>query len=431
MARDDLEVDVALVGAGGAGLSLVVALDRRAQAVARPAPRVALIDPLQHRADRVAPDRVAPDRVASDRTWCYWTAAPSSERPAAVREWREIEVVDRAGRALVLDLDPLRYVMVPSASFSALAERAAQRLGAVRVRAAAEEVRDGRERAEVRAGGRTIRARYVFDSRSALPTRPVRTAWLQHFRGWTVRFPSECVEPSRAVLMDFRAPQPATVSAGVSGLGFGYVLPLDPCRALVEYTQFSRAPLEEAGYENALRHYLAMRWPRNAERVQVEAVEAGSIPMTDASYPRRTGHRLFRLGTAGGATRASTGYTFAAMQRQAAAVAAALLDGRDPLPPHPYPRRHRWMDAVLLRALDDGLVDGPDLLVRLLERNPPARLLGFLDGITPWRQDLAVMATAPVLPMLRATAVDARARVSARVSARSARVSARRGGRVH
>ena len=66
-------------------------------------------------------------------------------------------------------------------------------------------------------------------------------------------------------------------------------------------------------------------------------------------------------------------------------MAAALLGrrrGPDPLPPPAYPARHRWMDSVLLRALDRGLVDGPELFTRLLLGNPPERVLRFLDGGT-------------------------------------------------
>jgi lycopene beta-cyclase len=70
------------------------------------------------------------------------------------------------------------------------------------------------------------------------------------------------------------------------------------------------------------------------------------------------------------------------------------------------------MDSVLLRALDRGLVDGRELFTDLLLRNPPARVLRFLDARTSPLDDLRVMATAPSLRMARATlgATVARAR---------------------
>jgi lycopene beta-cyclase len=102
------------------------------------------------------------------------------------------------------------------------------------------------------------------------------------------------------------------------------------------------------------------------------------------------------------------------MQRQADVVARALLDGCDPEPPAPYPGRHRWMDAVLLRALDRGHVEGADLFVRLFDRNPPERVLRFLDGRTGPAEDLALMATSPAPAMARATAGNLLARTARR-----------------
>ncbi|OSC57206.1 lycopene cyclase, partial [Streptomyces sp. 4F] len=60
--------------------------------------------------------------------------------------------------------------------------------------------------------------------------------------------------------------------------------------------------------------------------------------------------------------------------------------------------------AVLLRALDTGRVDGPDLFFRLFERVPAGRLLRFLDGRSRLFEDLAVGVRTPVLPMLRTAA---------------------------
>jgi lycopene beta-cyclase len=300
--------------------------------------------------------------------------------------------------------------MLRSQDYYAAAEAAAARLGVRRVTAAADRVVDTASGAVVHAGERRVRARWAFDSRPAPPRRPGLTTLLQHFRGRTVRFPEPCLDPARPTLMDFSVPQPAR------GVAFAYCLPLDARRALVEYTEFSRERLPPAAYDAALDAYLRARWSVDPADTAVEAVEDGVIPMTDAPFPRRAGRHVFRLGTAGGATRPSTGYTFAAMRRQAVAVAASLRAGTEPLPPPPYPAHHRWMDAVLLRALDRGLAPGPELFVRLFERNPPERVLRFLDGATGLREDLALMATSPQLPMLRAGAADAGGRLLRRAN---------------
>ena len=425
-----VDVDVAVVGAGGAGLSLVLALERAARRAGVPAPTIAVIDPV-HRSE-------------ADRTWCWWTdanpvsstgaaepsAAPSGLRaldPLLARSWARMELIDRHGRAREYDLGALRYVMLRSSEFYAAADAALDRLSrsspvpvspipggrVLRVTEAVTRVQDGPDVALVQAGAVEVRARWVFDSRPATPRRPGSTLLLQHFRGWTVRFDDPVLDPELATLMDFQVPQPA------SGVAFAYCLPLDDRRALVEYTEFSRARLPSDDYDRALLDYLRHRWNVEPGRgVEIEAVEDGVIPMTDAAFAKRVGARVFRLGTAGGATRASTGYTFAAMNRQAEVIADLLLAGRTPVPPPPYPLRHRWLDAVLLRALDRGYVQGPDLFTGLFERNPSDRVVRFLDGLSGPVDELALMRTTPMRPMVRATIEDAGARLRRRLQPR-------------
>jgi lycopene beta-cyclase len=277
-----------------------------------------------------------------------------------------------------------------------------------RVEGTVDAVHDRADGAEVRghdASGRdlTLRARWVFDSRPPRQLPPARTTLLQHFRGWFVRTDLPFFDPAVADLMDFRTRQPP------SGLSFGYVLPLSAHEALIEYTEFSRTVPAPAEYDQALRRYLhdtlGLKDPSGADAFRITAVEQGVIPMTDGRFGQRAGRAVFRIGVAGGATRASTGYTFAAVQRQTRAVADALLAGRTPRPPHPHSRRSRAMDAVMLRALDTGRVDGARFFTGLFAGVPMERLLRFLDGGSGLREDVSIGLRTPVTPMLR-TAVE-------------------------
>jgi lycopene beta-cyclase len=391
-------VDVAIVGAGGAGLSLVLALERAAGRAGRSSPSVVVIDPVHRR--------------EPDRTWCWWTPTRPEPwfEPLLTAQWPALTVVDRAGTARRLDLGSYRYVMLRSGDLYAAADAALSRLAGTRKAAAVDTVTDDGDRAVVGLDdGRRIRARWVFDSRPAAPRRPGSVLLLQHFRGWTVRFDDPVLDPATATLMDFDIAQPAR------GVAFAYCLPIDRRRALVEYTEFSRERLPPDAYDLALRAYLRRRWDvAPGAGARIEAVEDGVIPMTDAPFARRVGRRIFRIGTAGGATRPSTGYTFAAIQRQAESVAADLIDGRVPLPPRAYPRRHLWLDAVLLRALDRGYLSGPDMFGGLFAANPPEPVVRFLDGESSLFEELALMRSSPTGPMLRATVADAVARVGRR-----------------
>lgn len=388
------DAEIAIVGAGAAGLSLAYRLCASPPAgttpVAPAKPSIVLID--------------APRGLLRppERTWCFWEGSEGEFDASLSGVWDTLRVRAPDGTSVIGSPAPLRYKMLRSSSFEELV--AARLDGDARVRrveAEVKEVRDLAQGAEVR--GTTpqgeslaLRARWVFDSRPLATLPPARTTLLQHFRGWFIRTDRPAFEPGLADLMDFRTPQPA------HGLSFAYVLPTTPYDALVEYTEFSRAVLEERAYDEALRLHVTKRL--GLERYEVRRAEQGVIPMTDARFSRRSGRSVFRIGTAGGATRPSTGYTFAAVQRQTSAIAAAYHLGRTPEPPPVHARRSLAMDSVMLRALDTGRVDGAAFFAGLFGKVPMQRLLRFLDGRTRWDEDFRIGLRTPVLPMLRTVA---------------------------
>lgn len=383
----DSDCDIAIVGAGAAGLSLAHALTRRPDR--GPVPETVLIEP-------------SPRLRPPPRTWCFWEPDVGPYDAAVTAAWRWLRVHDRHGRATVRDVDPLRYKMIHSPRFESLvAERLAAFPGVRCLDGRAERVRSVRGGAEAlvttEAGNqRTVRARWLFDSRPPDRLPPARTLLLQHFHGWFVRTRTPAFDPLVADWMDFRTPQPP------DGTSFGYVLPLGPRHALVEYTRFSAALLPDSEYEAALRHYAQDVLRLGA--FEVTDTEGGVIPMTDARFQRRGGPAVFRIGTAGGATRPATGYTFSAVQRQSRAIADAYRAGRTPLPPRPHGWRARTMDAALLHGLARGTVTGADFFPRLFREVPTVRLLRFLDGETRLHEDVAVGLRAPARAMLRSAA---------------------------
>ncbi|MFJ4440343.1 lycopene cyclase family protein [Streptomyces sp. NPDC088923] len=384
--------EVVIVGAGASGLSLALALAEHAPG----AVPVVVLDAADARLRPVT------------RTWCWWEAADGPYDDMLTASWDQLRLVGAGGEVVARRLSGTRYKMLRSPVFEAGArERLAGTEGTRLVRGTVVGITPQAGGSLVRARDAcdrefAVRARWVFDSRPVSPLPAARTLLWQHFRGWFVRTAAPVFDAGVVDLMDFRTPQPAR------GLSFCYVLPLGPCEALVEYTEFSRQRLARAAYERELRRYVSEVLGVGA--YEVTGSEQGAIPMTDALFGRRAGPGVFRIGTAGGATRPATGYTFAAVQRQARAVAERLGHGGEPVPPAAYGRRARAMDAVLLRALDRGRVRGPEFFTGLFGGVPVERVLRFLDGRTTWAEDLgiglrvpfgAMTATALELPFVR------------------------------
>lgn len=375
--------DIVVVGAGAAGLTLAVEA-----AQARPDLRVRLLEP--------------PISRSPERTWCFWEAGVGAYDDLLSASWDTVRVHAQNGAGQRVQLSPYRYKMLSSSAFIEAMGRRAEQSGVERIAVDVDDVWD------VPTGGVRILGRdpdnqtlliddadAVFDTRAVQPRTDGSVHLLQHFRGWFVRANADVFDPTVAELMDFRTKQPE------HGVSFGYVLPTSPREALIEYTEFSAAPLDDAGYDAALTLYLTRCLGLDRDAISIAKVEQGAIPMTDATFPRRLGAGHFRLGAAGGATRPSTGYTFAGAQRQAHAVARALSQGIDPVPPPAYSRRHLAMDRLMLRALDSGRIDGADFFATLFADHPADRVLRFLDGTTTRTEDLAIMRSAPMGPMMR------------------------------
>lgn len=348
------------------------------------------------------------DTETRHRTWSFWAQGTPSVAPAISASWRHVRVAGDDFDEL-LDLDPMRYHLVRSTDFADFAEgqvAQAPHVEVTRVQARVESVTQrGMTTTVTWAGGKTCAA-VVLDSRPCAPARAPTVWWWQHFRGWLL--PANAVEGIPASLMDFRTPQPP------AGLSFGYLLPLPDGRALAEYTEFSPDRLDESAYDTRVRSYLDRLGI--APDIEPEHVETGAIPMTNAVFTRRPSTRVLRIGTAGGATRGSTGYTFTAMLRDGHAIAAWVagggLAGDKPIqvPAH-YPALHRWLDSVQLQALAGGRVNGPDFFTGLFAAQPAPRVLRFLDGVSTLAEDVAVISSAPIVPMMMAAVDDAAARL--------------------
>ncbi|MDF1521354.1 MAG: lycopene cyclase family protein [Trueperaceae bacterium] len=358
--------DLIVAGAGLAGFAALRALERHGLGDLR----VLLVDAAPRRGD--------------DRTWCFWERAPGPFEDLVAHRWDALDLFAHGGVAQRLAVAPYAYKMIRGGDFfdameawTAARPQLERRVGRVA------NVRSEGDRAVVEVDGERLEATWALDATGVPHDVPAGYhRLLQHFLGWEVATDEPTFDPGVATFMDFRVPQEG-------GTCFVYVLPTEPHRALVEYTVFGPEVWPEEAYAERLRTYLCE--VRGLGGYRIERTELGVIPMTDRPFPASRGPRVRTIGTAGGRTKASTGYTFTRAVRHAEALARGWAATGAP-PALPAGRgRHGWMDAVLLRGLATGRQDGASFFARLFERNPAPRVLAFLDEDTTLPQEAVLM----------------------------------------
>src|SRR5438045_8234861 len=107
--------------------------------------------------------------------------------------------------------------------------------------------------------------------------------------------------------------------------------------------------------------------------------------MSNYNFPERQ-NNIINIGTAGGQTKASSGYTFAFIQKHSKALVNALLQNKTFSNTHS--KRFQFYDRILLHILHYNTLRGADIFTDLFQKNPPKQLLKFLDNDTSLREEL-------------------------------------------
>jgi len=367
----DLHFDYIIAGSGAAGLSLAYRLAGPEFADKR----ILLID------------RSA--KQENDRTWCFWEAGAGLFDAVVHRSWDKLAFYG-PNKTIPLDIQPYRYKMIRGKDFYAhtLAKiHAAGHITVLKAEIYDIDTVDGRSHLDCSEG--TFTADWTFSS--LLSNEEIHEAkkglflW-QHFKGWVIKTPNAFFDPAQAVFMDFRVPQ-------VDGSCFVYVLPFDTNSALIEFTVFSEEVWDKSTYDLYLKDYI--RKQLGLYEYTIEQTETGRIPMASHRFPLNEGRTIF-LGTAGGQTKGSTGYTFQNIQRHSEALVQALATGKSPkIQISLAQKRFRLYDNTLLRVLCQRYYSGADIFERLFARNPSKRVLGFLDETSHPLAELAIMNSVP------------------------------------
>jgi len=213
----------------------------------------------------------------------------------------------------------------------------------------------------------------------------------QHFVGWFIKSKEAVLTPNCATFMDFSVEQKGNTR-------FMYVLPTSENEALLEYTLFSKDLLSKEEYESEIKKYI-----ENLGITEYEIIEKeqGNIPMTCYPFWKHNTKNIINIGSAGGWTKASTGYTFKRTSKKSKSLVQFLKSESD------FTKFHKkdkfWLyDLLLLDILSSKNELGSMIFSSMFKKGSSTVIFKFLDEETSIWEDLQVIWKCPKMIFVKA-----------------------------
>ena len=374
MKTDKLTYDYIIAGSGCAGLSLLYGI---------------LKDPILKDKKILVVDR---DRKTNnDRTWCFWEKEPGPFEEIVFHQWKTLEFLNEDFTKR-FQLDQYIYKMIQGIDFyNFVLDYARGFENVVFKYENIQSIKANSDNAFLKTDQGKYFGTYVFNSTGLFhPKMNTQNSLLQHFEGWVIKTENPVFDSKVGTLMDFRLSQR-------NGTTFMYVLPTSATEALVEYTLFSKEVLDKAVYKAELEDYI--KDYLKIDKYEITHKEFGIIPMSTASFSRNTEKRIVNLGTAGGFTKASSGYTFQFIQKSTSNLLDKLRNGDFPSQTLTIRDKvYQWYDRTLVEVILSGKMNGKDIFSIMFKKLNPEMILAFLANESSFLEELKIMSSLPKGP---------------------------------
>jgi lycopene beta-cyclase len=337
-------------------------------------------------------------KKTNDRTWCFWEKIEGLWNPVVSKKWDSALFANENFKHN-LDLKPYTYNKISGLDFyNFVFEAISNQSNITFLNEKVTDINELETHVFVGTEENRYTCDYLFNSIYTKAFAESQTKYpvlQQHFTGWFVKSESEVFNPDEVTFMDFSVEQKGNTR-------FMYVLPASKTEALVEYTLFSEKLLAAEEYEKEIQLYLKKL---GINEFEITEKEQGSIPMTCYPFWKKNTKRVLNIGTAGGWTKASTGYTFKNSDKKSSELVEFLQNNTSALlNMKAFHKKSRfWFyDLLLLDILYRHNELGSTVFSSLFRKGNPALIFKFLDEETNLAEDLKVILKCPKLPFIKA-----------------------------
>ncbi|AUC86725.1 lycopene cyclase [Polaribacter sp. ALD11] len=371
-----MKYDFIIAGAGCAGLSLLYKI---------------LQEPTLQEKSILIIDKDT--KNSNDRTWCFWEKNAGSFESIVHAKWNTLEFLS-TGFEKKLDLGTYTYKMIQGIDFyNFVINFAKQFTNVTFLQENIVAITSDAILATVKTEDNLYAAKTVFNSTNLFnPEITEENSLLQHFKGWVIKSKKPIFDFEIGRLMDFRVSQE-------NGATFMYVFPTSTTEALVEYTLFSSTVLNKETYDSALKKYIKEELKIDDYTISHE--EFGIIPMSLAKFQKNPKKNVLNIGTSGGYTKASSGYTFQFIQKDVSEIVEKLKLGKNLNSDISFKdKRYNWYDRTLIDVLLSKKRTGKEIFAQIFKDNSPEKIFAFLGNESTIIEDVSIMKSLPIKPFL-------------------------------
>ncbi|MDA9752943.1 lycopene cyclase family protein [Candidatus Pelagibacter sp.] len=350
------EFDYIIIGGGCAGLSLAFELEIHEKLKNK---TLAIIEPR--------------DRYIRDKTWSFWKVTTHNFDDCVKKNWQSfsINIPDKTN---YLKCKNFPYQSIDSGLFY---EKIFKKLNKNK------NVYFFKDISEINS-----KNSFIFNSVPSFK-KDHRNLW-QHFCGIEIESQSNFFDDEIFNLMDFDCEQRESVH-------FFYTLPYSKNKALVETTWLSKInDNSQKDYEKQLKDYIEKHL--NLKDYKITYKEEGAIPLF---YPINNDKKnKINIGTAGGMTRLSTGYTFLNIQEHCKYIRENIENIAN-VKKHKISNKYQFLDEIFLRVLEKHPERMPDIFFKMFKTSPKT-IIKFLSNKSNFFEDISIILKMPKLTFIKA-----------------------------
>ena len=350
------EFDYIIIGGGCAGLSLAYELE--------------INDKLKEKTLAIIETRKEYKR---DKTWSFWKVVSHNFDDCVKKSWQNFSI-NIPGKTNYLECKEYPYQSIDSGIFY---EKINNRLKENKNIYFYKDIKE-------------INTKNSFTFNSVPNIKKNHLNLWQHFCGVEIETKNNFFDEKIFNLMDFDCEQRESVH-------FFYTLPYSKNKALVETTWLSRMnDNSQKDYDNQIKEYIEKHL--KIKSYEITYKEEGAIPLF---YPlNEKDKNKINIGTAGGMTRLSTGYTFLSIQEHSKYI-RENFENISNSKKFEISKKYQFLDDIFLRVLNKHPEKMSDIFFNMF-RTSPKTVIKFLSNKSNFLEDLNIIFKMPKWTFIKA-----------------------------